>query len=201
LRITSPSLKRTPGQTAFAPPRYPTAYAVLHWIIAALIISLFSMQYIRLFRGEEVHGLVRELHKSIGLVLIALILLRLVLRVSSAMPPRFPDASRLRAIGAHLVHIALWGLMMAVPAMGVAFLLARGRGVDFFGVVQISPLTAGSAYWGGITIDLHRYGAFILIGLVILHTATAAFHRFVLNDNLISRMSTKKISPSGSPVA
>ena len=170
------------------PTRYPAAYALLHWIIAALIIVLFSMQYIRRLFGEDVHAVVRELHKSIGLVLIVLIILRLAFRFAYAMPPRFPNSSRLRTIGAHLVHLALWGFMVIVPVLGVAFLLARGRGVNFFSAVQIGPLTTGSAEWGEVTLGLHRYGAFALIAVVILHGVAALFHRIVLRDDLLARM-------------
>lgn len=177
-----------PEQKPAAPTRYPTAYALLHWTIAALIIILFSMQYARRLFGEEAHAVVREMHKSIGIVLITLIVLRLVFRLLWNMPQRFPDPSRLREVGAHLVHLGLWALMALVPAMGIVFLLARGRGVNFFALIQIPPITEGSAYWGEIAIILHRYGAFALMGLVALHAAAALFHRMILKDNLMSRM-------------
>lgn len=184
-------------QKSSSPTRYPPAYTRLHWLIAALIISLFSMQYIRRPFGEEAHAIVREMHKSLGLVLIGLIVLRLAMRMFHPMPARFPDLSRLRMIGAHLVHVALWGMMLIVPAMGVAFLLARGRGVEFFELVQIPPLTTGSIYWGDVTITLHRYAAFVLIGLVTLHAAAALFHRFVLKDTLMSRMTLRRTQLPG----
>ncbi|WP_439632106.1 cytochrome b [Shinella sp.] len=174
--------------------RYPRAYAILHWLIAALIFVLFAMQYVRRLFGEDAHAIVREWHKSLGLVLVALIVVRLVVRLVETMPPRFPDPSRLRTFGAHLVHAILWGLMIVVPFLGVAFLIARGRGVNFFTTMQIGPFTSGSAYWGDITINLHRYSAYALIAVIVLHAAAAFYHRIILKDDLLSRMAVASSS-------
>ncbi|HEY0121182.1 MAG TPA: cytochrome b/b6 domain-containing protein [Rhizobium sp.] len=174
------------------PIHYPRFYACLHWLIAALIIVLFAMQYVRRLYGEDVHAIVREWHKSLGLLLIALIIARLVIRLVGTMPSRFPDPSRLRTFGAHLVHILLWVLMAIVPVLGVAFLFARGRGVNFFTALQIGPFTSGSAYWGDIAITLHRYGAYALMAFVALHVVAALYHRIILKDDLLRRMTLSR---------
>jgi cytochrome b561 len=177
------------------PENYSTTYAKLHWAIAACVISLFSMQYIRRLFGEDAHVFVRETHKSIGIVLIALVAWRLFLRLRTAMPPRFADSSAARTTIAAWVHKGLWVLMIAVPLLGVSFLLARGRGINFFGLFPIGPLTTGSAELGGLMLLIHRYAAFCLIALVVLHIVGALFHRFVLHDELISRMSSGRKHP------
>ena len=170
------------------PAGYSPTYARLHWAIAACVVSLFSMQYIRRFWGEEAHVFVREMHKSIGLVLIALIVWRLLLRLRTPMPPRFMDASAKRMALAAWAHKQLWIFMVATPLLGIAFLLMRGRGIHFFGLIRIGPLTTGSQQLGTIAYVLHMGAAFCLIGLVALHAGGALYHRFVLRDGLMSRM-------------
>ncbi len=168
--------------------RYSRSYRFLHWTIAVLVLSEFSMQYIRRLFGEDVHAFVREMHKSIGIVLIVLIATRIGLRLATPVPAKFPDISRVREVIATWVHRGLWLFMILVPLLGINFLLARGRGVNFFGLVSVPPATAGSPYWGDIALTTHRYAAFGLIALVCLHAAGALFHRLVLKDKLLSRM-------------
>jgi cytochrome b561 len=171
---------------------YTPIYAALHWTIALCVVSLFAMQYVRDFFGDDAHAFVREMHKSIGLVLIVLIAWRLILRLRSAAPRPFPDSSARRAAIAAWVHKGLWLLMVTVPLLGVAFLLARGRGVNFFGLLAIGPLTTETPPWGDLTLVFHRRAAFILIALVIVHAGAALFHRFALRDGVMSRMSVRR---------
>ncbi|KAB0676440.1 cytochrome b/b6 domain-containing protein [Aureimonas leprariae] len=93
---------------------YPYAYRVLHAAIALIVLTLFAMQYVRKPFGDEVNDTVRELHKSLGLVLLVLIVLRIVLRSRMAGPRPFPDPSRFREVTAKLVHKTLWVLMILV---------------------------------------------------------------------------------------
>ena len=169
--------------------RYSLTYRVLHSAIAVCIILLFSMQYIRLLFNADIQNAVRELHKSIGLVTIALLAVRAGLRLFSERPGEFIDPSPFRALAARIVRRCLWGLMVLVPCLGVAFLLARGRGVDFILLFSVPPLTSGSSYWGDIALTTHRYAAFALIGAVSLHVAGALFHHLILKDSLSKRMS------------
>ena len=167
---------------------YTLAYSLLHWTIALCIILLFSMQYIRKPFDEDVRNIVREFHKSIGLVTIVLIALRLWLRLTTQQASKFDDTAKARTLVAKAVHQGLWMLMIFVPLTGLGFLLMRGRGVDFFLLAALGPFTSGSQFWGSLTLILHRYAAFVLIGLVVLHCAGALFHHFVLRDGLMTRM-------------
>lgn len=182
------SNKRMVEETRSNPAGYTHIYARLHWAIAICVISLFAMQYIRSLFGADAHAFVREIHKSVGILLIGLIAWRLLLRLRS-MPPRFVDSSTARSAVAAWVHKGLWIFMIATPLLGVAFLLARGRGINFFGLFPIGPLTTGSAQLGTVAYVLHMVAAFCLIALLLLHIVGALVHRFVLRDGLMSRMS------------
>ncbi|MEK0246830.1 cytochrome b/b6 domain-containing protein [Raoultella sp. BAC10a-01-01] len=169
--------------------RYPWFYALLHSLIAVLIMTLFLMQYVRRLFGDDMHAIVREWHKTIGLILLILVIIRLAIRLRTALPAAFDDGAYFRIFFASAVHFFLWALMIVVPMTGVFFLLARGRGVSLFNVWTISPLTEGSAVQGELVLELHRFAAWGLVILALVHILAAIYHHFILHDTLLSRMS------------
>ena len=91
---------------------------------------------------------------------------------------------------AKLAHLGLYGLMAAVPLLGLATLFLRGRGLEF-GLFSIaSPLAANRALSRGIK-EVHELAAYALLGLVAFHVAAALWHQFIKRDGLMGRMSLR----------
>ncbi|MEF3109974.1 cytochrome b/b6 domain-containing protein [Raoultella sp. WB_B2P2-3] len=168
--------------------RYPWFYAALHFVIAVLILALFLMQYVRKLFDDDMHAVIREWHKTIGLILLILIVIRLVIRLRAAIPEAFDDGSYIRIFFASVVHFFLWALMIIVPMTGVSFLLVRGRGVNLFNMWVIAPVTDGNAVQGQLVLELHRFAAWGLVILALVHISAAIYHHIILHDTLLSRM-------------
>ncbi|WP_029076781.1 cytochrome b [Kaistia adipata] len=146
----------------------------LHWGIAALVLFqlLFgeSMGEVQraTARGIAVSGTEAGLataHYWVGIAILALVLLRLVLRLTLKVPAPLETAGRWAARLASAAHVAFYVLLVAVPVTG---LLA----------VYASPS------FGGI----HELGKPLFIILIGLHAAAALYHQFWLRDGTLRRM-------------
>jgi cytochrome b561 len=92
---------------------------------------------------------------------------------------------------AQLGHLALYLLMGAALAAGLATLFLRGRGIDAFLFTIPSPI-AENRVQGRSAKEVHEVLSFALIGLTGLHVAAALWHQFVLRDHALARMAAPR---------
>ncbi|MBI1417822.1 MAG: cytochrome b [Limimaricola sp.] len=155
----------------------PTGYSriqiVLHWTILFLIIAnyLTGEAMIAAFDGFYEDGVdamswQAGLHVWFGTAILAAVALRLGLRWRRGVPPLAPQTHDVMAVAAHLTHAALYGLLMAVPALG---------------------MLAWFAGWTEMG-DVHVVAMNVLMTLITLHAGAALFHHYVLRDGLLMRM-------------
>ncbi|WP_254634294.1 cytochrome b/b6 domain-containing protein [Mesorhizobium sp. GbtcB19] len=157
-----------------------SAYQIaLHWLIAALVLF-------QLFFGESMTSVVDaaedgqpasatdqalgSAHYWVGLAILALVLLRLVLRLASGAPAPANRGSRWMQIAAHASHGLFYVLLFATPVVGL---------LAFY---------AGDP-WG----DIHSLAKPAFIVLIAVHALAALYHQFWLRDGTLKRM----LSPAG----
>ena len=167
--------------------RYNSGSIALHWISAALIVALFAGGLtIDAFPKEWKSALI-NLHAIGGVTLLVLVVVRIAWRLTHPAPPQPASIGPLMQRAAGLGHLALYGLMIAVPVIGVPTLLWRGRGLDF-GLFQIaSPFARTPEVYKPLT-EIHEIGAFALIILAVLHAAISVWHHVVQKDGTLLRM-------------
>lgn len=159
-----------------APQGYSKAQIWLHWIIAVLILLQFLFHegmeeaWRALNRGEAVTGNAAQIHVFVGILVLALVVVRLILRFRRGVPDLPPDGNPLQDLAAKLTHAALYVLLVLIPVSGMA------------------------AWFGGVGVAGGAHGAMFaaLMILILLHIAAALYHQFVLKDGLISRMMRSK---------
>ena len=125
--------------------RYDRVSIALHWTIGLAIIALAVSALLRepLFaKGSFPREALKAFHEPAGMVVFALIALRLLWRAAHRAPA-LPDTMTGPERGlAHATHVALYLLMIAIPLVGGVFVLGRGSPIDF-GLFQIaSPFAA-----------------------------------------------------------
>lgn len=179
--------------------RYDRVQILLHWLIAATIlcmiaIGLFMVQLPKeseLPPGEEsVRAFWFLLHKSLGMTVAILILLRVGWRLTHKAPP-LPDSVRTwqrRASAA--VHGLLYGLMVAIPVTGYMQSMFSQYDTKFWGIVVPRLAEADAAMRESFS-TIHAFLAFTLIALLLLHIAAALKHRLAGNE-ISQRMSLFK---------
>lgn len=162
----------------------------LHWAIAVLILTLLvvGMVMVELPRSPK-YFWVFDLHKSVGLTVLLLMLVRIGWRFYAGAPEPVPGTSALQNIAAQAMHWALYGLALALPISGWLYDSASGlRALKFFGLITIPKLTAPDVELKNMALDFHHWGAWILLALILMHVGAALLHHFLHKDRTLARM-------------
>ncbi|MDB5527412.1 MAG: cytochrome [Devosia sp.] len=146
----------------------------LHWLIAALV-------FFQLVFGESMTTVVdanaegtaaspadiafSTAHYWFGLSILALVAMRLALRLVQGVPPKTNETSTWMSLAAKLVHWLFYGLLIAVPVVGLLAL-------------YVAPDLG----------DIHALAKPAFIILISLHVIAALFHQLVLKDGTLKRM-------------
>ncbi|UZK68683.1 cytochrome b [Sphingomonas sp. S1-29] len=168
--------------------RYGSVSRFLHWSMAALILVNLPLGLLSDTledAGYETVGL----HKSIGLTLLALALIRIGWRLMNPPPPLPASVSRREARIAVAVHVLLYGLMLALPLTGYVFSSAGKYPLtwfDLFGVPKLA-LTRDDAIVG-LSREGHEILGWVMIAAALGHIAAALRHHLVLRDGVLRRM-------------
>ncbi len=174
--------------------RYGLVAIGFHWLLALALIGAFSV-------GLYMHDLpfsvqrvkLYNWHKWAGVTILALSLLRVLWRLTHRPPP---FSQRVLAAmppwqhrAASFSHFAMYVLFFAVPLLGWAYSSAAGLQVVWFGVLPLPDFVpVDKEFAKEVLKPLHRYGAYTLAALVVLHVAAAVKHQFVDRDGLMARM-------------
>ena len=169
--------------------RYSAVSLVLHWTIALLVIG----QVLLIMGADQYEGAAArpwiEAHKSGGLLILVLTLVRLGWRVANPAIP-LPEATpRWQKIAARATHVLFYVVLLAMPLAGWAASSAAGREILWYGLFEwpLLPMPQSRGLAGDI-MDVHEMVAKLLYVLIFLHVAGALKHQFVDRDNVARRM-------------
>lgn len=168
--------------------RWGALAQLLHWGMLLLFVAMFVLASTMedLPKGPEKAAVV-GLHKSIGITILLLAAARLFWRLSGPVPtPLAARAWQQRLAGA--VHVALYGLMFALPLSGYVMSMAAGRGVNWFGLLPLPDLVGPNKPLSEAAHEGHEVLATLVLLLVSVHVAAALWHHFVVKDNTLRRM-------------
>lgn len=167
---------------------YGLIHIVLHWITALGVIGLFvlGLWMVGLTYYSQWYHTAPHIHKSIGLLIAALTLFRILWKISNSSP--LPIGSKNERIIAKLAHSGLYLLLLGIFISGYLISTADGHGIEVFNWFTIP--SAGKLFEGqeDISGDVHEWLAFTLIGLTLLHALAALKHHFISNDETLKRM-------------
>lgn len=161
----------------------------LHWLVAALV-------FVQLGLGLYAAGLPVSLarlqwlsrHKSLGLLILALALVRLAWR-SMNRAPALPDAMpRWQREAAVTTHWLLYALLVLVPLAGWMHASAAGLSANWFGLFQVPDLLPKEPELSEFLKVVHKSCATLLALLLLIHVGGALRHALVLRDGVMHRM-------------
>ncbi|HLY07007.1 MAG TPA: cytochrome b [Rhizomicrobium sp.] len=184
---------------ANTPSRYGAVAMMLHWLIAVLLlvniaIGLYVAEVMA--DSDPMHGAVLQFHKSIGLTVLALSVLRVVWRVVNPAPPLPQAMARGTRVFAHVSHFFLYVLILIIPLTGWLMVSASRSGAptNYFGLLHWPnlPFFADLALPEKRALHhdfnaAHLYLALSALVLVPIHVAAAFYHRG-REDDVLSRM-------------
>ncbi len=161
----------------------------LHWLIVAGI----GLQYLWAWRIDEADSVRAEFvlvtqHKSIGMTILLLVLIRIVWRLVDP-PPALPATMRgWEQRAAALTHWLLYALILAMPLSGWAYTSAAGYGPEFWGLIDLPGLVPVHEDLEDWFEDVHETLATAIWVVVALHVAAALRHALIKRDGVLGRM-------------
>lgn len=162
--------------------RYSNTAVAFHWITAALVLV---QAYLGFRFGLSEPGPARDevfiWHKSVGVLILLLVLARLAYRVKNPPPPFPPELSAFERFAAVWNHRLFYLLLIAMPIVGFVSVsgFANGPTTPLIGGVAVPVIPGISKGTGELAGELHEMAAYLLVASIVLHVAAALKHQFV----------------------
>ncbi len=190
--------------------RYTSVAIALHWAIAAAIVfQLVGGIWMVDFASDDstLRFPVYQIHKTVGLFILALSLARLCWRLGHRAPAPLPNWTPLERAASHVVHIAFYVIMIAAPISG--WLMASASPTNIPTFLFLQEWLPFAHLPGFQTLDLatregieditqtaHMTLGYIAIALIVLHVGAALKHQFIDRDRILDRM---RVTEASSP--
>lgn len=180
-------MPHTPDTSDF---RYGKVSIALHWLMLLLIAAAYACIQLRELypRGSDIREGLKAAHFTIGLTVLALVVIRIIARLRAPNPPspRSWDGWL-----ASLMHLALYAFMVVMPLLGWLTLSAEGDPIPFYGL-NLPPLDSPDKGLADRTKELHETIGEVGYWLIGLHAAAALVHHYILRDGVLRRMTPKR---------
>ena len=175
--------------------QYSKISQLLHWLIAGLIIGQFILAKLA-ERAELNDAVVQQLgllanHKSVGMTILLLAVLRLVWRLLNP-PPKLPQSMPVWQLTASAwTHRLMYLLLFFIPLSGWLMSSATAYSVSWFNLLTFPDLIAPDKDLAGILRNAHEISTKLLFIVVVLHVLAAFKHHYIDKDEILLRMANK----------
>lgn len=170
------------------PWRYSTPAVFLHWVLAILIAFMAALGWFMMTVEHEPGGeRYFDLHKSIGLIVFALVLLRVLWRLFHRPQPLPTTMPRWQIRLSQVVESLLYVLMVVLPLTGILGASYSKGGLAFFGMDLPRWLTPDRPTAHNL-FEVHSALVWVLVGLLVLHVLGGLKHLLIDHDEVFSRM-------------
>lgn len=177
-----------PVQPPTRPASYTRTAVSLHWLLALLLLTAFTMGLVMTSMEFSPTRLkMYNWHKWLGVTILALVMARLAWRLSHKPPPAVP-MPRWQHLLANGTHWLLYIVMVALPMSGWFFSNASGYPLVYLGKIPLPDLVAKNKPLADFFVQVHVCLAWLFISLVLLHAAAALKHHFLDRDDTLRRM-------------
>ena len=169
--------------------RWGAVAQLLHWTVVVLIIAQFIMGYVaaRLPLGLQQLVLLTR-HKSVGMTILVLAILRIIWRVMSQRPALPAGIIRWETVATHVTHGMLYVLLLAIPLSGWMMSSARSFPVSWFGMFDVPDLVAPGEAMFEFMQQTHVAVTTALLVVSVTHALVALKHHFVSRDTVLRGM-------------
>lgn len=176
--------------------RYSRVAVTLHWLIALLLIANIALAWSRGLLTQQQTGAVMALHKSTGILILLLSLVRLGWRLAHPAPPYPAGLPRWEKALAHVTQWGFYLIMISMPLTGWIMTSGpRAHGpLSIYGLVPWPLLGfvhnaqgAAGVAWKNIG-EAHGVLAWLAYLLILLHIGGALKHQFIDRDVIMARM-------------
>jgi len=172
--------------------RYGAVAVALHWLMA-IVLTVLVVMGLYMASLPDVGFDTRKImlilyHKQIGMLALALVLLRLGWRVGHILPALVDTLPEWQKVAARLVHLCLYAVMFALPVTGWLMSSAAGFPVSLLGLFDLPDLVPKDDFLFQAFVQAHKWSSYALIALAMVHAGAALMHHFVDKDETLKKM-------------
>jgi cytochrome b561 len=170
--------------------RFAVPQRILHWLMAVCILSMLFIGVGMVSTVSSKYLTLVQIHKSLGIAILLLALIRLSLRLyygAPALPADLPIPVRLAA---ELSQYVFYALMIAMPLIGWAMMSASPYPVIVFGGLHLPPIAPVNPNLHALLWHAHYYLAFAFFALILMHVAAILFHKLIRKDGIFETMAS-----------
>lgn len=169
---------------------YGNITKAIHWLTAVAVFGLFSIGFwmVDLTYYSQWYKTAPHWHKSVGILLFFITIFRLIWRFLNISPKPLASHSNSVKLASKLTHIAIYILLFSLMISGYLISTADDRAIDVFNLFSVPALGELFDNQADIAGVIHKYVAYILIALSILHGAAAIKHHVIDKDETLKRM-------------
>lgn len=170
---------------------YSTTARTLHWLTVLLLAAQIPVGFFMVWYGAATEfaaptAQLYDAHKLSGLLILALVLVRLANRLVSGAPAPEPTIAPWQKVVSTITHAGLYAMLLVVPVLGYL-------GVSYYGPfepfgIKLPRLTGDSEANATFFFFAHASAAIVLVLLIGMHVGAALFHFFVHKDDVLGRM-------------
>jgi cytochrome b561 len=175
--------------SASAIPAYTVTARVLHWVIAALVLVMIPLGIVIANEwGGPVQEPLYDLHKSIGALIMPLVVVRLIWRLTHPPLPLPADIPPIQQFAAHATHWLLYALLIVQPVVGWIATSAYPAPLPVFGLFELPKIWPEDRPLSEQLFAVHRALGLTIGAVATMHIAAALHHHFVRRDRVLLRM-------------
>ncbi|MGD2141241.1 MAG: cytochrome b [Burkholderiales bacterium] len=170
--------------------RYGNVAIALHWIVAVFILVLIGLglYMVDIPRGTPERAFFFNLHKSIGLTIGIIVLIRFWWRHKNPPPPLPASMPKWQVTASNISHALLYMCLIMMPIAGFTASQFTKYGVTYFGLFKIPPMGPQERVLWDFFQGVHENTAYVLMFVLAVHILAALYHLIVAKDGVFQRM-------------
>jgi cytochrome b561 len=161
---------------------------ILHWLMAVMVIAMLFVGAGMVSTVGRAHEWLIAWHKPLGLAILALVLIRIAVRLTHRPPPLPTDLPAWQRHAATLSHWLLYALLLLMPLLGWSMLSAAGYPVQIVGGFHIPPIAPHNLALYTVLRNAHSFFAYLLFLTFLAHLAAAMYHGLIRKDGVFQSM-------------
>lgn len=161
----------------------------LHWIIGIAVIAMLAMGlYMESLPRSDFKWNLYGIHKSIGVLVLAVASTRALWRIYNGMPTFMAGVVLWQKYLATFVHWLLLAGTLAMPISGVIMVITRGDPVMLFGLELATFPNSKDKSLNEVAHTIHSIGGKVMVAAIVIHLLATIKHHFIAKNNIVRRM-------------
>jgi len=169
--------------------RHSRTAQAFHWVTVIIVLAAYAVspggREARVYSTANDFG--RTLHESLGMLVIAVVMLRLIWRIIEGPRSAVPMPSWM-TISSRVVHIALYVLLFAIPLTAILGAWYEAHPVTIFGLGDVGPRLGANHDRGAYIVNIHTTLGNAILWIAGFHAVAALYHHFVMHDDVLAAM-------------